>query len=242
MYKIYVSPSLQPRNKYVVEPYNEQGVMHSLGDLVIAKLFRHRDKFEVGVNNTGMNLLEAIEASNRFKADIHLALHTNADEDPDTEGTEVYHHEGSVDGKRLAEILYKHVAPISPGKDRGVKSDKVLYSTGLAELRETICPAALLEAIYHTNRIETKDLLKRQEAYAEGIYKAVCEYFDVEPLEQEVSTFPDIDCHPLEKDIIEATKLGLVNGYQDGLFRPNSHITRAEVTSLILRLYNKLTI
>ena len=36
----------------------------------------------------------------------------------------------------------------------------------------------------------------------------------------------------------EAARLGIVNGYEDGTFRPNAPITRAEVAAIICRAIN----
>ncbi len=47
------------------------------------------------------------------------------------------------------------------------------------------------------------------------------------------ASFTDISGHWAEKYIVLASALGYVNGYEDGSFQPNSHITRAEVASLL---------
>lgn len=50
------------------------------------------------------------------------------------------------------------------------------------------------------------------------------------------ATYSDIAGHPDEPFIQEYSEQGLVNGYPDGTFLPNSPITRAEVTALVNRL------
>lgn len=54
----------------------------------------------------------------------------------------------------------------------------------------------------------------------------------------------DIDYagHWAEKDIDRAIELGFVKGYEDGTIRPEKSITRAEVITLIMRLYDKLMV
>ena len=239
MKKIYISPSLQPGNAYVAGLGNEESRMHELGKLLIEKLKRHSE-FEVEVNTLGTTLETAVAASNAWGADIHVALHSNASADPLVGGTEIYYHNGSTAGMKLAETIYQEIAPISPGKDRGILNDVILYQNGLYELKKTNCPSILIEYIYHTNKVEVDDLLKRMDAYAEGTYHGICKYLGVTPLEPPKPLFMDIAGHFAEASIIQANKLGLVSGYPDGSFKPNNTITRGEIVTIVMKLYKLL--
>lgn len=46
--------------------------------------------------------------------------------------------------------------------------------------------------------------------------------------------FSDIKSHPAKDYIMQAAKLGVVNGYADGTFRPNDKITRKQATAIIV--------
>ncbi len=48
--------------------------------------------------------------------------------------------------------------------------------------------------------------------------------------------FIDIDGHWAEENIIKAEVMGLFNGYEDGTFRPDAYITRAEAMAVINRI------
>lgn len=48
--------------------------------------------------------------------------------------------------------------------------------------------------------------------------------------------FIDIDSHWAEENIIKAEAMGLFNGYEDGTFRPDAYITRAEAMAVINRI------
>jgi hypothetical protein len=50
-----------------------------------------------------------------------------------------------------------------------------------------------------------------------------------------VPGFTDISGHWAEKVILELAEKGIVSGYPDGTFRPENPITRAEVTTLLVR-------
>ena len=52
----------------------------------------------------------------------------------------------------------------------------------------------------------------------------------------EAPSFPDIKGHWAEKSIRRAAELGLIKGYEDGTFRPNMNITRAQFVTLLYRL------
>lgn len=43
------------------------------------------------------------------------------------------------------------------------------------------------------------------------------------------------DVVTFKKEIERLTKLGIINGYEDGTFRPNNHITRAQTVQMIVR-------
>ena len=72
---IYLSPSLQPFNKYV-NGGDEQTVMNQVADAMEPYLRAAGIRFIR--NRIGMTLGEAIRESNAGYYDLHLALHSNA--------------------------------------------------------------------------------------------------------------------------------------------------------------------
>lgn len=54
-------------------------------------------------------------------------------------------------------------------------------------------------------------------------------------------TFSDISGHWAENEILRAVKAGWIKGYEDGTFRPDTLITRAEAVTLINRMLNRET-
>lgn len=50
----------------------------------------------------------------------------------------------------------------------------------------------------------------------------------------------DVQQHWAKKDIEEAAELGLIRGYEDNTFKPDRPITRAEVTTIAMRLFRNL--
>lgn len=70
-------------------------------------------------------------------------------------------------------------------------------------------------------------------------FAAICARFDTGLAEGD-SNFTDISGHWAEKDIERAVALGWISGYEDGTFRPDNFITRAEAMSMINRVLCRL--
>jgi N-acetylmuramoyl-L-alanine amidase len=176
MYRVYISASTQKENVGVGNYGTEQDRMMQLADRV-AFWLKTQNKFTIFRNQPGWTLKQTIDDCNALASQIFIDNHTNASGEG-AQGTEAYYHEGSSRGINLALMLNKYIAPLSPGRDRGVLSDYSIYpGSGFAVLRETIPPAVLIEHFYHTNVTEVVDFLTNIDKYAIAEAKAICEYF-----------------------------------------------------------------
>lgn len=185
-HRVYVSASTQGKNVGVGQYGTEQDRMQHLADRVAYYLKTQKGKFEVFRNQHGWSLEKTAKDCNNLACELFIDNHTNAGEEETVvdgkgaEGTEVYYYgPGGKDSNsyKIASILYKHIAPLSPGGDRGVKPDTSLYSSGLYVIRNTKPPACLIEHFFHTNHEEVNDFLKTIDEYAKREAKAICEYF-----------------------------------------------------------------
>ena len=70
-------------------------------------------------------------------------------------------------------------------------------------------------------------------------FAAICARFDTSKRDGD-SNFTDISGHWAEAEIERAAMLGWINGYEDGTFRPDAEITRAEAMTLINRVLQRL--
>ncbi len=70
-------------------------------------------------------------------------------------------------------------------------------------------------------------------------FAAICARFDDSDFDVTV-TFPDVAGHWAENEIHEAAAHGWIIGYEDGTFRPDRPITRAEAVTLINRMLERL--
>lgn len=70
-------------------------------------------------------------------------------------------------------------------------------------------------------------------------FAAICARFDTGTADG-TKTFSDISGHWAEKYIQRAAQLGWIKGFEDGTFRPDTYITRAEAMTMIDRVLNRL--
>ena len=70
-------------------------------------------------------------------------------------------------------------------------------------------------------------------------FAAICARFD-SGTSSGTQTFSDISGHWAEKYIQQAAELGWIKGFEDGTFRPNDCITRAQAMTMINRVLNRI--
>ena len=88
------------------------------------------------------------ERANEWAADVFLSIHCNSFRKVEAEGTETYHYPGSASGERLARAVQFRICDALLTEDRGVKS------ANFQVLRQTDCPAVLIECGFISNPID----------------------------------------------------------------------------------------
>jgi len=169
MPRIYVSPSSQEHNTGIAPFTVEEQEMNKIADILIP-LLNKDGRFIVKRNSPAWEVNQMASDSNKFEADIHVAIHSNAGGGV---GTEVYAYGPGTNSEKLAKALYNQVAPLSPGKDRGVKFNKGLYEVG-DHVRST---AALIELGFHDNACDAQWLATNSQQIAVALYKGVCDFY-----------------------------------------------------------------
>ena len=115
------------------------------------------------------------EKSNDWGADLFLSIHCNSFPRVEAEGTETHYFPGSQKGERLARCIQYRISDALLTEDRGVKA------SNFEVLRETDCPAVLIECGFISNpvdRLMLTDALEQWRigaAIAEGVedYKII---------------------------------------------------------------------
>lgn len=169
---IYLSPSLQPFNKYLTVG-DEQYWMNVIADDMVPIL--EQNGVTVRRNQPGMTLGQAIRESNAGDYDLHLALHSNAG--PENlagrlRGPDVYYYPYSTEGKRAADLIADNLRSIYPEPDLV----NTVATTRLAEVVKTSAPAVLVEIAYHDNPRDEVWIRENTGRIAENLALSVCEY------------------------------------------------------------------
>lgn len=146
MPKIYLSPSTQEFNPYIIGG-NEEYYMNLVADAMEPYLIASGIEFDR--NTPDMTAASSIVASNKGNYDLHLALHSNAspNDAENVRGSQVYYYQNSTAGKRAADIYANNLKLIYPIPE----NVKTVPTTTLGEVRRTRAPAVLIEIAYHDN-------------------------------------------------------------------------------------------
>lgn len=172
---IYLSPSLQPNNKYIIGG-SEQYYMNLVADAMEPYLRTNGIRYTR--NTVGSTLGQAIRESNAGYYDLHLALHSNAappELSGKIQGTNVYYYANSASGKRAAEIIAKNFKKIYP-KPELVKT---IPTTKLVEVTKTNAPAVLVEIAYHDNVEDAEWIRSNINPIASTLVMSLTEYFGI---------------------------------------------------------------
>ena len=169
MPRIYISPSTQQDNIGISPFRTEETEMNAIADILM-QLLDDDGRFEFKRNSPSMSPNQCAYDSNAFKADIHLAIHSNAG---GGEGTEVYAYAPNTNSEKLSKCLYNKIFSLSPGKDRGVKFNKNLIEVGDA----VNATSSLIELAFHDNKTDATWIANNHQVIAQSLYMGLCDYF-----------------------------------------------------------------
>lgn len=128
--------------------------------------------FDVMVAKSGTLMQTRCPESDKFGADIHMPIHTNAFNGKYTGGTRVFCLNSN--GRKAAEAVKSALGAISPGKD-----DSVSYKTDLYEINVPKALSVYVECEFHDTVTGSDWIRKNTVAIGEAICKGMCNYFDV---------------------------------------------------------------
>ena len=149
---------IDPGHSGPVEPgacaggVRECDVVLAIAKLLAVQLYEQGDEFiftrtgDIRTDDLGYRA----DLANANNADVFVSIHANSVANPAAHGTEVYHYPGSVKGKRLASLLQARLVMELGTADRGVKA------ANFQVLRETDCPAALVEVAFISNESDRR--------------------------------------------------------------------------------------
>ncbi len=175
MPRIYLSPSLQEWNPYVIGG-TEEDYMNLVADAMVPYLISNGIVFTR--NRPEQTLSQVIAQSNESYYDLHLALHSNAagaGNEGTVRGTEVYYYTPSSEGERAAGFIVDTMKGIYPLPDRV----RAVPTTSLAEVRRTNAPSVLVEIAYHDNVEDAEWIRDNIQGIARALVEALTLYFNI---------------------------------------------------------------
>lgn len=172
--RIYLSPSDQNANYYAHGGTNEMVQCQRIADACETAL--KRCGFEV-INNKTDTMEERVAESNRWDADLHVCIHTNAF-NGNVAGTRIFASNMSNEGYKASKAVFDVLAPKTPGTSEGVSAYPTLY-----EIRMTTAYCVYVEAEFHDVPKIAKWIIENVVLIGESIAKGICNYFGYKYIE-----------------------------------------------------------
>lgn len=159
----------------------EQDITYNVG-IYLADILRKDYRFEVRTSRTtpteslgttnATSLAERVNRANSWPADYFLSIHTNANDNPAINGSEMYVFRENSQAYFVAQHILNSIVRRLYTRDNGVRVNPSLYV-----LRRTTMPAVLLELAYITNPADAQKLANDQYQFAYAIYEGLLSYF-----------------------------------------------------------------
>ena len=176
MIKIYLSPAAHKNDHACkgVDGCTENTHSNQFMDIVEKYLkasgFDVKRKSHALVGDEGM--IKCVEESNKWGANLHYVVHTNASNGMVRGSRPMYYPVG--EGGKICDVIKKYrdmiyPYPITP------KANTTLY-----EIRMTKAVAVYEELVFHDNPADAKWLHENMRLMAEYTVRALCEYYGVE--------------------------------------------------------------
>lgn len=203
--KVFLSPSDQSGNTYNGVNTTEQIQCERLANYAKIALVRSGVEVKVAVNDKVWKT-EHVTASNNWKPDLHVAIHTNASGASNygkAHGTQVYYGVAGVDKARR---LYNAVNNAFPVEMRYAKEFLDNSKTGVwSEFYNVTAPVLYLETNFHDNKSVAQYIVANSEKIGEAIAKGICDVLDV-PYKSPAPVAVDKATDEAEKVAIEMNK------------------------------------
>lgn len=175
--------------------------------------------------------------ANSLGADYFVSIHCNSAGKPEAKGTETYCYKFGGQAEILAKAIQDELIAATGRDNRGVKTANYYV------LRRTNMPAVLTELAFISNPEEERLLgsPEYQEKCAAAIAQGIGKVIGVQIIQEVFSMFKDVPANHWARESIERlAQLGIIKGDEQGNFRPDQPITRAEVAALLDRVLKLL--
>lgn len=216
MKKIYLSPSDQVKNIYAAGNTNEAVQCRAIALALADSL--ERCGMEAAANLSA-SMQERVAESNRWGADLHICLHTNAF-NGEVMGTRIFSYDLEGEGYEAAKAIFAQLSPITPGTSENIKAYPGLY-----EVRASDAPCVYIETEFHDTPAGAAWITENTLAIAEAVCRGICQHFGLPYVEEEEEeTMEKIRYQTVEElpawakpEAEELMALGALKGNEKGL-------------------------
>lgn len=233
--KIYVSPSDQGKNTYAAGNTNEEVQCEQIAVYLVDAL--KRNGFDAKTNLTD-SMYERIDEGNEWKADLYIAMHTNAFNEKVT-GTRIMCYQLSGEGYEASKAIFAVLAPVTPGT-----SENVSAHPELAEINKTRMPCVYIEIDFHDVPDVANWIINNKKLIAETICKGICNHYGVKykSADRGDNTAADSGDNKPDEYAKEAVKWAIDKGILQGdgtSYKLHSNISRQDMLVFLYRAMNK---
>lgn len=165
--RVYLSPSDQRRNTYAAGGTTEAIQCGRIAEACKAALERSGVEVMVGQYDTMAN---RVAASNKFGADLHVPIHTNAANGKAT-GTRVfcYKENATSAGYKACKAVLDVLGPVTPGAPDMVRANPSLF-----EVKYPIAPTVYIEVDFHDVPRVAEWIIANTTVIGETIAEGLC--------------------------------------------------------------------
>lgn len=168
--RVFLSPSNQYDNVYAYGNTTEGVQCGKIADA--CKIALERSGVDVMLMHDESMQTKCAE-SNKFGADLHVPIHTNAFNGTVT-GTRMFYYAEGGEGQKACQAIFARLAPVTPGTSENIRVDASLY-----EVRVPAAPTAYIECEFHDNPTASQWIVENTVLIGETIARGICDYFGV---------------------------------------------------------------
>ena len=170
--RVYLSPSDQRSNSYAVGNTTEAIQCGRIAEACKAALERSGVEVMLGQYDTMQN---RVAASNRFKADLHVPIHSNACNGK-ASGTHLfcYSSDKASAGYKACKAVMDVLGPVTPGAPDVIRAYPSLY-----EVKHPAAPTVYIEVDFHDVPRIAQWIIDNTTLIGETIAKGLCAALDV---------------------------------------------------------------
>ena len=180
--KVYMSPSAHGKGNNVCLHKGCYEDKHTRPIVEVCAKHLRNSGVEVMIAKDGLSLAERCAESNKFGADLHVPVHTNANNDPSARYLMFMFYADNEKYRKIFNAVAPELEAVYPGKK------KALFDVrkGLIEVNSPAATTLYCELGFHTNKKDCDDFIHNPEMVGKALAKGICKAGDVKFVDLDV--------------------------------------------------------